>query len=66
MPVIRISHAAQYDPAAKEKILKEVTAAYAAAAGCDPAKVWVVLEEVAKTDWSTGGTSLAARAAQTS
>lgn len=64
MPMIRISHAAQYDPAAKEKILREVTAAYAVATGCDPAKVWVVLEEVPKTDWSTGGTSIAARAAQ--
>ena len=66
MPMIRISHAAQYDRAAKERILREVTAAYAAAAGCDPTKVWVVLEEVPKTDWSTGGTSLAARASQIS
>ncbi|KAB2865500.1 MAG: hypothetical protein F9K43_16970 [Bauldia sp.] len=63
MPLIRISHAARYDQPAKDRILADVTAAYAAAAGCDPAKVWVILEEIERTDWSTGGIALAARAA---
>lgn len=66
MPMIRISHAAEYDQAKKEQILREVTAAYAEATGCDPAKVWVVLEEIHKSDWSTGGMSIASRAAQAS
>ena len=62
MPLIRISHAARYEQPVKDRILADVTAAYAAAAGCDPAKVWVIVEEIEKTDWSTGGTSLAAKA----
>lgn len=41
--------------------MRDVTAAYSAASGCDPAKVWVILEEVDKADWSTGGSSLASR-----
>lgn len=61
MPLIRISHAAQYQPEQKENIMKAVTQAYAQASGCEPAKVWVLLEEVSADDWATGGTSLAAR-----
>ncbi len=61
MPLIRISHAASHDAAAKEHIIREVTAAYAAAASCDPSKVWLLLEEVPREDWGTGGTSLAAK-----
>lgn len=61
MPLIRISHAARYDDARKDRILREVTAAYSAAAECEPGKVWILLEEVSKADWSTGGISLAAR-----
>lgn len=62
MPLIRVSHAARYNQAEKERIMRDVTAAYAAACGCDPAKVWVLLEEVEKTDWATGGASIASRA----
>lgn len=61
MPLIRISHAASHDPGTKERIIEEVTAAYAAAAGCDPSKVWLLMEEVPREDWGTGGTSLAAK-----
>lgn len=63
MPLIRISHAATYDDSVKEAVMRDVTRAYAEATGCDPAKVWVIVEEVGKADWSTGGTSLAAKAA---
>ncbi|WP_417426996.1 tautomerase family protein [Hoeflea sp.] len=61
MPLIRISHAARYEAPVKEKILADVTAAYAAASGCDPAKVWVIVDEVEGSDWSTGGVSLASK-----
>ncbi|CAN7716663.1 tautomerase family protein [Aminobacter aminovorans] len=62
MPLIRISHAASYAQPVKDRLMVEVTAAYAAATGCDPAKVWVIVDEVDKSDWATGGTSLAAKA----
>lgn len=61
MPLIRISHAAQYRPEQKETIVQAVTQAYAQASGCEPGKVWVLLEEVSAQDWATGGISLAAR-----
>lgn len=62
MPLIRISHAANYAQPVKDRVMADVTAAYAAATGCDPAKVWVIMEEVDRTDWATGGMSLAAKA----
>ena len=62
MPLIRISHAARYERSVKECVLRDVTAAYAAATGCDPAKVWVILDELEQVDWSTGGVSLAEKA----
>jgi 4-oxalocrotonate tautomerase len=61
VPLIRISHAANYSNEDKETIMREVTAAYAAAARCDPSKVWLLLEEVPGEDWATGGVSLAAK-----
>ena len=61
MPLIRISHAAKYEQSIKDKIIADVTTAYAAAAGCDPTKVWVIIEQVEKTDWGTGGVTLAAK-----
>ena len=61
MPLIRISHASQYQPEQKEAIMQAVTQAYAQASGCEPGKVWVLLEEVPAQDWATGGTSIAAR-----
>ncbi|WP_306051032.1 tautomerase family protein [Oceaniradius stylonematis] len=61
MPLIRISHAANYAQPVKDSLMADVTAAYAAATGCDPAKVWVIVEEVDTADWATGGTSLVAK-----
>lgn len=63
MPLIRVSHAASFGQADKEKIMQDVTAAYASASGCDPTKVWIILEEVEKSDWATGGASIASRTA---
>jgi len=62
MPLIRISHAATYAQPVKDRLMADVTAAYAVATGCDPAKVWVIVEEVDKADWATGGMSLAEKA----
>lgn len=61
MPLIRISHATAQDAGQKREVIRAVTDAYAASAACDPAKVWVVLEEVAREDWGTGGVPLADR-----
>lgn len=61
MPLIRVSHASRLDPAAKEALHARLTAAYAEATGGDPAKVWVMIEELDRADWATGGASLAAR-----
>lgn len=61
MPIIRISHAAQYEQRIKERIQASVTAAYVAETGKDPSSVWVIIEEVNSSDWSVGGTSLAAK-----
>lgn len=62
MPLVRISHAANYGDTVKEIVMRDVTRAYAEATGCDPAKVWVIIEELDKADWSTGGVSLAVKA----
>ena len=64
MPIIRISHAAQYEQKIKDRILASVTEAYVAATGKDPASVWVIVEEVESSDWSVGGLSLAERRAR--
>lgn len=58
MPLIRVTHAAHYDQTKKDDIMREVTRAYAQASGCDPAKVWLILEEVNRDDWASGGTAL--------
>lgn len=61
MPLIRISHATRLGAESKETLLRRVTEAYAEATGSDPAKVWVILEELDRNDWASGGTSLASR-----
>lgn len=61
MPLIRISHAAKLDAETKETMLREVTSAYANSTGSDPSKVWVIVEEVERTDWASAGLSLASR-----
>jgi 4-oxalocrotonate tautomerase len=61
MPLIRISHATTQTDEQKREVIRSVTEAYAAATASDPAKVWVLLEEVPRADWGTGGVSLADR-----
>jgi len=60
MPIIRITSAGHQDQSVKDAVMRDVTAAYVAATKSDPAKVWVVLEEIERNDFATGGVSLAA------
>jgi 4-oxalocrotonate tautomerase len=61
VPLIRISHASYQDSDHKRSLVRAMTDAYAAATGTDPAKVWVVLDEVPRENWATGGIPLADR-----
>jgi 4-oxalocrotonate tautomerase len=61
MPLIEIKHAQPFTPEAEAGIIQAVTDAYATASGADPSKVWVILEEVPRHRWGSGGTTLAAR-----
>ena len=64
MPLIRISHATTQDADQKREVIRAVTEAYAKSTSTDPAKVWVLLEEVPREDWATGGVPLADRDAR--
>ncbi|OZM79289.1 tautomerase family protein [Pseudonocardia sp. MH-G8] len=64
MPLIRISHATTQDADQKREVIRAVTEAYAASTSSDPAKVWVLLEEVPREAWGTGGQPLADRDAR--
>lgn len=59
MPYISISHAASYDEETSASILGAVTEAYAETAGVPRDKVWATLQEVPRSNWSTGGSTLA-------
>jgi 4-oxalocrotonate tautomerase len=61
VPLIRISHASPQDSDQKRSLVRAVTDAYVGATGTDPAKVWVVLDEVSRENWATGGVPLADR-----
>jgi 4-oxalocrotonate tautomerase len=61
VPLVRISHASTQDADQKRKLVRAMTDAYADATGADPAKVWVVLDEVPRENWATGGVPLADR-----
>lgn len=58
MPLIRIAHAKQFDQSTTNEIMEAVTTAYASKAKVDPAKVWVIIEEVSPDKWATGGAPL--------
>lgn len=66
MPLIHVEHATAQSDDAKRALVTAMTDAYAASTGTDPAKVWVVLDEVPRTDWGIGGTTLADRDAASS
>ncbi|MQA04913.1 MAG: 4-oxalocrotonate tautomerase [Streptosporangiales bacterium] len=61
MPLIRVEHATAQSVEDKRKLISAMTDAYASSTGTDPAKVWVVLDEVPRTDWGTGGKTLSDR-----
>lgn len=61
MPLIHISHAQSFDAGSNENIIAAVSRAYAESSGAPIEKVSVILEEVPRNQWGTGGRSLAAR-----
>lgn len=61
MPLIRISHASAQTADQKRELVRAVTDAYSEVTGADPAKVSVVLDEINRENWATGGVPLADR-----
>jgi 4-oxalocrotonate tautomerase len=61
MPLIQISQASQQSPEAKRNLVETMTQAYAQATGSDESKVWVIINEVPRENWGTGGIPLADR-----
>lgn len=61
MPIIRISHAASYEPQTNERIISAVSNAYADVVGIHLDKVSVLVEEFPRDRWGSSGTSLAQR-----
>ena len=55
MPFIQINQLDGMDPEAKSRVIEAVTAAYAEAAGKDPAKVWVHVHDMPLDSFGVGG-----------
>lgn len=61
MPLIQVSQASQQNTEKKRELVKALTQAYAKVTGADEAKVWVIINEVSRDSWGTGGIPLADR-----
>ncbi len=61
MPLIDVRHATTLDTATRRELVRALTEAYASTTGADAAKVWVLLDEVPRDEWGSGGRTLAAR-----
>lgn len=55
MPIIRVEMFAGRTAAQKKALVEELTAAFCRAAGGSPQAVQIVLTDVDKGDWGTGG-----------
>lgn len=55
MPFIQINQLDGMDPQSKARVIEAVTAAYAEAAGKDPAKVWVHVNDMSHDSFGIGG-----------
>ncbi|GAA1052631.1 MULTISPECIES: tautomerase family protein [Dietzia] len=55
MPFIQINQLDGMDPESKSRVIEAVTAAYAEAAGKDPAKVWVLVNDMPHDSFGIGG-----------
>lgn len=58
MPLIQISQTTGLSAEQKRAVIAAVTAAYADAAGKDPSKVWVTIDDVPPENWGVGGAPL--------
>jgi 4-oxalocrotonate tautomerase len=56
MPIIRVEMYEGRTPEQKRALVQELTSACVRAVGVPPASVVVLLTDVAKHDWATGGT----------
>lgn len=55
MPFIQINQLDGMDAGTKARVVEAVTAAYAEAAGKDPAKVWVLVNDMPHDSFGIGG-----------
>ena len=55
MPTIRVDLFEGRTPEKKKALIKELTDATVRALECSPAAVDIILNEVKKSDWATGG-----------
>lgn len=58
MPFIQINQLDGMDAGSKARVIEAVTAAYAEAAGKDPAKVWVHVNDMPHDSFGVGGRAL--------
>jgi len=61
MPLIQVNQASQHSPEQKRRLIEALTDTYARTTGADAAKVWVIINEVSRESWGTGGIPLADR-----
>lgn len=59
MPLINVSYASIQSDDKKSELIAELTKTYARVMGTAERSVWVVLNEVPRTDWGVGGQTLA-------
>ena len=59
MPLINVSYASTQSDEKKAELIAELTRTYARVMGVKESSVWVVLNEVPRTDWGVGGQPLA-------
>lgn len=61
MPLINVNYASELADHTKAELIAELTKTYARVTGASESSVWVMLNQVPRTDWGVGGTTLAAR-----
>lgn len=59
MPLINVSYASTQSDEKKAELIAELTRTYARVMGTEESSVWVVLNEVPRTNWGVGGQPLA-------
>lgn len=61
MPLIQVNQASSQSPEKKRELIEAMTEAYSRVTGMDASKVWVIINEVPRDSWGTGGVPLADR-----